>query len=316
VDIRFKEPAESLDFGIDWSDLLGTGETVTGTNWTTSPAGLVVGSQGIADNVSTVRLSGGTAGVEYEVEATAGTSAGNTLVESFILSVQDEPAVVVGERYCTVEQARNHGAQGSTRDVEAAIVAASARVDDFTGDRFTPRVLTVVVRLGGDGRAMLPHRLTDPALVTEVADADTDSLVFTAETFRAYTSAVQGEVDAIGVGPAHVGHNILVNGLEPYNTWRTATQRLRVTATFGHSEPPPTVRIATAMLAADLSGETPQGGTASGVDPEGNVIPVVPSAEAGDPQDLPDATAARTTGSRRVDAMLIPWRRHRTLVGV
>jgi hypothetical protein len=320
VEIRTKEPAESLVYGLDWTSLLAESEIVATSTWSVTPADLTLGTSGKTNTVTTVRLSGGTVGVEYEVQCTVTTTLGNTLVDSFVLVVDDEPAAVVGERYCTVAEARAAGARGSTRDVEAAIVAATSRVDDYTGDRFTPRVMTVVARVGGDGRAMLPYRLLDADSVTEVVDHDGD-VTLAASTYRVYSSRFQGDVDAIGVGRSHVGTNILVVGLEPWadtDPW-SGGGRLRVTATFGWEQTPVAVSMATAMLAAAATkvdvepGHT--GSTADSTDPEGNVIPVVPPF-AVDVDDVPVAERTRTTGSRKADALLAPYRRTRVLSGV
>jgi hypothetical protein len=319
VDLRRKEPAESLDYGIDWSSALVGAEIIATAQFVATPAGLTVGAVAHTDTVSTVRLSGGVAGQEYEVEGTITTSGGNTIVESFILQVEDEGATVTGERYCTTAQARAQGAQGSTRDVDLAIVAATSRIDSYTGDRFTPRLMTVVARVGGDGRAMLPYRLTTTASVTAVVDQDTGTDL-TAGVFRAYSSAVPGEVDAIGLGRRHVGNNILVNGLEPWSDLGSfGVQRVAVTATFGWSTTPDLVAQACAVLAAHLAKDTAQAAvtsTADAADPEGNVIPVVPPFTSEQDQPATEAEAGRTTGLRQVDAMLTTYRRYRLLTGV
>lgn len=227
--------------------------------------------------------------------------------------------------YCTLAEARAAGAVGTDAQVNEAISMAAARVETFTGDYFEPRVLTILARVGGDGRALMPHRLTTAAGVTEVKDADTDQ-VFGAESWRAYSSLMPGEVDAVGVGPAHRGYNILVNGMEPWNRYNLP-RRIIVTASFGWDTPPTAVHIATAMLAADWTkahrgdedGDplTPNAIDTTGADPEGNVIPVVPPF--GTDQDTTlgdDVTSRRTTGNRRVDALLVDYRRDRILTGV
>lgn len=227
--------------------------------------------------------------------------------------------------YCTVGEARAAGAVGDDAHVGAGIAYAMARVDAFTGDYFEPRALTVVARVGGDGRALLPYRLTTTAGVTSVTDHDTGTDL-TAESWRAYTSADLGDVDAIGIGPAHRGYNILVNGMEPWSRYRLP-RRVRVTGQFGWDTVPAQVEFATAHLAAlwtkanraddDADPETPLPQDTTSVDPEGNVIPVVPpftGDEDTDPQV--DPSSRRTTGSRKADAMLIDFRRDRLITAV
>ncbi len=70
-----KDPNAVLDYGLDWSEDLADGDTISASAWTvTSPADptLVVGSTGLfvpshTSTTTTVWLSGGTAGVTYKV---------------------------------------------------------------------------------------------------------------------------------------------------------------------------------------------------------------------------------------------------------
>lgn len=312
MEVRRKEPAESLNYGLDWSARLEDGETVTGGSWTATPAGLTTVSTGHTDTITTVRVSGGDPGVEYRVEGTATTSAGNTLVDAFAVAVAGPGSPVTGERYCTVGEARAAGATGTTQEVEEAIVAATERVDAFTGDYFTPRLLSVVATVGGDGRAMLPYRVTTPEGVTTVEDADTGTALGVG-LYRVFTSATPGEVDAVGIGRGWAGTNVLVVGLEPWAE-RPTYGRVRVTGLFGWGDTPPAVEFATAHLAADIAKTTDARSSTGEVDPEGNVVPVVPPFASPDPEW--DGQWSNSTGSRKADALLVPYRRTRTLTGV
>lgn len=236
-------------------------------------------------------------------------------------TVTDTPLVVVaGAAYCTWAEARAAGAVGDDAAVDRAIQEAMSRVDQFTGERFSPRTMTVVARVGGDGRAMLPYRLADRDSITEVRDVVTDT-VLEATTWRAYSSAVDGEVDAVGFGRRHVGINILVVGLEPWATSSGTWDRVEVTGVFGYAITPSTVEWATARIAAAVSREwldddpddnpaTPPPETSVIADPEGNVLPVVPpfTEDQGGLADV-DVTGTRTTGDRQADAALLPYRR-------
>lgn len=227
--------------------------------------------------------------------------------------------------YCTLAEARAAGAVGTDAQVQEAIANAAVRVEAFTGDFFEPRVLTVVARVGGDGRAFMPHRVTSATAVTEVKDADTATVLGT-QAWRTYSSVMTGEVDAVGVGPAHRGYNILVNGMEPWNRYNLP-QRIQVTGTFGWATPPTAIHIATAMLAAewtkahrgdeDGNPATPNVIDTTSADPEGNVIPVVPPfGTDGESTFLDAVSSRRTTGNRRVDALLVDYRRDRPLTAV
>jgi hypothetical protein len=60
-----KDPAAVLDYARDWSSWLVEDDEVTTAVWT-APEGLDIDAQGTVDAVSTVWLSGGTAGVSYD----------------------------------------------------------------------------------------------------------------------------------------------------------------------------------------------------------------------------------------------------------
>lgn len=74
-----KDPAAVLDYKFDWSDWLESGETIS-TRTVTAESGITVDSSSITDtNTSvTVWLSGGTAGVNYDVTCRIVTSASRT----------------------------------------------------------------------------------------------------------------------------------------------------------------------------------------------------------------------------------------------
>lgn len=66
-----KDPDSSLDWTIDWTNWLGSGRTVASSDWTV-PSGLTEVSASIdsAGLMTTIVLSGGTAGTTYEVTNT------------------------------------------------------------------------------------------------------------------------------------------------------------------------------------------------------------------------------------------------------
>lgn len=72
-----KDPDSILRHGIDWSDWLDEGETITGTPAVTaSPAGLQVDQIGQESGVVSFRLQGGDLGQEYTVTCRITTSTG------------------------------------------------------------------------------------------------------------------------------------------------------------------------------------------------------------------------------------------------
>lgn len=94
-----KQPAETLDYDIDFTDFLADGDklAVTGNppvpsplNVTVSPAGLTVGSTFVISQMIIKQwISGGVDGVKYKVTVTATTEGGRVVQNEFIVTVKD-----------------------------------------------------------------------------------------------------------------------------------------------------------------------------------------------------------------------------------
>ena len=80
--------SDAVDYQIDWTNWLATGETVSASVWTV-PTGLVEESTDFDDTTSTVMLSGGTAGVTYKVPCVITTDQGRARERSIIIRVED-----------------------------------------------------------------------------------------------------------------------------------------------------------------------------------------------------------------------------------
>lgn len=93
LETRTKDPAEVLDFVVDWSGAypgpaLEDAETITASAFT-ADAGITIDSSSATTTTTTCWLSGGTAGEAYKVTNEITTSAGRTLVFSFKVWVRD-----------------------------------------------------------------------------------------------------------------------------------------------------------------------------------------------------------------------------------
>lgn len=77
---------ENLDYGIDWSALLSSGETIASADWLIAD-GLTGGSAGIAGSVTTKWLSGGAAGRTYTVDCVMTTNQGRVIERGFDVRV-------------------------------------------------------------------------------------------------------------------------------------------------------------------------------------------------------------------------------------
>lgn len=99
-----KHPSESVLYAIDFTELLASGETLSGTPTVAgSPSGLTIGTPAV--NTGTVvddegntiaigkavqvRISGGTADTDYELTVSCGTTASDTRVGVCKLYVRD-----------------------------------------------------------------------------------------------------------------------------------------------------------------------------------------------------------------------------------
>lgn len=103
--VLVKGSTESVLFGFDFGPLLNAGETLTGTpTLSSSPSGLTIGTPAVkstswvdyltgetiaANEGYQARISGGTAGSDYTLTATATTSDSNTRVIVCTLQVRD-----------------------------------------------------------------------------------------------------------------------------------------------------------------------------------------------------------------------------------
>lgn len=95
-----KQPAEILDYDIDFSEFLADGDTLISTgnpavpsplNVVVTPPGLTLGPTFVLSGVTLKQwLSGGTDGVKYKVTVTATSNAGRVKQVEFVVRVKDE----------------------------------------------------------------------------------------------------------------------------------------------------------------------------------------------------------------------------------
>lgn len=85
-----KTSAEVLDYRIDWSRVLdadGAGVTIASDSWTVT--GATKGTESTSGDVSSVVISGGTAGDTAELACTMTTSAGLTYVRTIAVLITE-----------------------------------------------------------------------------------------------------------------------------------------------------------------------------------------------------------------------------------
>lgn len=96
----YKQPAESLDYDVDFSEFLTDGDTLVSSgnppvpsplNVAVTPAGLTLGPTFVLDSGTTIKqwLSGGTDGAKYKITLTATSNAGRVKQVEFVVRVKD-----------------------------------------------------------------------------------------------------------------------------------------------------------------------------------------------------------------------------------
>lgn len=82
-----KDPDSVLDYGVDWSTWLASGETISTSTWTV-PAGITKDSDSKGDNSTLIWLSDGTAGIVYTLANKITTSDSRTVERSIEIIVE------------------------------------------------------------------------------------------------------------------------------------------------------------------------------------------------------------------------------------
>lgn len=85
------DPDAVLDYAVDWSDWLATGETITTSTWTV-PTGIeeTTPPPSTDGSVATIWMTGGTAGTRYALTNHIVTSAGREDDRTIYLKVLDK----------------------------------------------------------------------------------------------------------------------------------------------------------------------------------------------------------------------------------
>jgi len=86
--VILKDGASILDYTIDWSDWLATGETISASTWTV-PTGLTSTDTGVTTTSATVWLSGGTRDTVYVVTNEIDTNQSRTAQRSLVIRVEE-----------------------------------------------------------------------------------------------------------------------------------------------------------------------------------------------------------------------------------
>lgn len=84
-----KQPAELIDYDVDYSEWLTTGDNVQSADVSVLPSGLVIESTFINDPRIKIWISGGTDKVNYKITVTMTTADGRIKQDEFKINVKD-----------------------------------------------------------------------------------------------------------------------------------------------------------------------------------------------------------------------------------
>lgn len=87
-----KDPDEVLDYELDWSTRLATGDTITASSWSiaTGDEELVIGETSFTDSTTTLWLSGGTLSTTYKVLNRVTTAQGRVHDKTTYLRIREK----------------------------------------------------------------------------------------------------------------------------------------------------------------------------------------------------------------------------------
>ena len=83
-----KDPESVLDYTINWSNFLTTGDSIASATYTVA-TGINKDSESNTTTTTTVQLSGGTAGTVYEIKCVITTAASRTIARRFRVKVEE-----------------------------------------------------------------------------------------------------------------------------------------------------------------------------------------------------------------------------------
>ena len=87
--VRLKDPQESIDYAVDWSDFLASGETISASSWASSSTALAIGTVSATTDTTAVFVSGGTVGDVYRVTNKVTTTQTRIAERSVIVRVEE-----------------------------------------------------------------------------------------------------------------------------------------------------------------------------------------------------------------------------------
>ena len=85
---KTKDPDETLDYTVDWTEFLGA-DTIHSVTWTV-PVGIVNVTTNFTDTTATIWISGGTLGSRYMINCMITSHANRIGDRSFVIKIQQK----------------------------------------------------------------------------------------------------------------------------------------------------------------------------------------------------------------------------------
>lgn len=86
--IFIKDPSAILDYSVDWTGWLASGDTIVTSSWTV-PEGITEDSESQTTTTATIWLSGGTEGEDYTLVNKIATAGGRTEERTITIKVRE-----------------------------------------------------------------------------------------------------------------------------------------------------------------------------------------------------------------------------------
>ena len=87
--VRLKDPQETIDYAVDWSDFMAASETISGSTWSVSSTALSIGTVSATTLVTSAFVSGGVNGDVYRLTNKITTNQSRVAERSVMVRVEE-----------------------------------------------------------------------------------------------------------------------------------------------------------------------------------------------------------------------------------
>jgi hypothetical protein len=87
--VKLKDPQESIDYAIDWSDFMAASETISASSWSVTSTALSIGTVAATTLITAAFVSGGVNGDVYRLTNKITTNQTRVAERSVIIRVEE-----------------------------------------------------------------------------------------------------------------------------------------------------------------------------------------------------------------------------------